>query len=608
MRNFLKKISGGIFAAVIIMNTLPSVAGAYNVGDVIGKVLSTDIITYIEGVQMPSFNIKGRTAIVVQNLNALGTGLDFGVSYDDLSRTLTITNSDIYGTGNRGFFYFAGDVSSKPVGTPVKNVQYTDIKTVFDGTELESFNIEGFTCVYADDLAKLCGTYVWDETARTVNIYRENSYVPSVTNKLTYHMLPAEESVITADEITYRWGEEDTSFLTTLGDGTFAAVEISEQINIELYDSQFNHFSSYSVPRELPLFGGLYFGESHNYIAFGQENLLEDNSREVIRIAIYDKSFAKIREVSINNCKTAVPFDASSGEMYENGDYLVLHTSRSQYADENGSRPQTQLTVIIDKNTWKSVNMLGKFQYNHTSHALREFVRIDGDKIITANLSDAAPLRGVFLQELDLSGQVLHTQNLFTAGGNAGANCTGMMVGGLEVSSTGYLVPISTIDHSLATAYSNVNIEGIDRENRDIYLVWTDKNTKETRKTCLALNTGAKLSGSVPYIVKLPEDKFMVLWQKFSDSLNDSDEFCYAVVDENGTRIGATYTLKGKLSESCQPIFTNGSIVWYVNTPSGREFYSLNADTDGLSRPVESTPPTEEIPSAEKAPSEVDGI
>lgn len=609
MKNFFKKTLGGFICAVMIF-CLPSVADAYRVGDVTGKVLSTDIVTFVEGIEMPSFNIKGRTAIVVQNLNALGTGLDFGVSFDEESRTLTITNTDIYGTGNRGFFYFAGDISKKPVGTPVKNVQYTDIKTVFNGTELESFNIEGFTCIYADDLAKVCGTYIWDENARTVNVYREssNAYVPSLEKNVSYHMLPAEESVITMDEILNRWGENATSYLAASENGIYTTVEIGEDINIEQYDSSFNHFSSFTVPKELPLFGGLYFGGLYNYIAFGQENFLEDNSREVIRIGVYDKNFTKVRDISINNCKTAVPFDASSGEMYENEDYLVLHTSRSQYMDENGIRPQTQLTVIIDKKTWQPVNMLGKFQPNHTSHALREFVRIDGDKIITANLSDAAPLRGAFLQELDTAGQVFSTYGLFSAGGNAGANCTGMMVGGLEVTPSGYLVPISSIDHSLATSYSNVNIDGIDKENRDVYLVWADKNAKKVYNTCLARYTGANQCASVPYIVKLPENKFMVLWQKFSDTFNESNEFCYAVVDENGARLGATYTLGGSLSESCQPIYSNGRVIWYVNTPSGREFYSLDADTSRLTKPMEMTPPTQDVPVPEKAPEVVDGI
>ena len=119
------------------------------------------------------------------------------------------------------------------------------------------------------------------------------------------------------------------------------------------------------------------------------------------------------------------------------------------------------------------------------------------------------------------------------------------------------------------------------------------------RRLVLARYTGASLCGSVPYIVKLPEDKFMVLWQKFNDNLKDSNEFCYAVVDHNGVRIGATYTLSGKLSESCRPIYANGNVIWYVNSEHGREFYSLSADISALTQKtptkVEETKPEKEI-------------
>jgi len=578
MNNKTKKILCSALASILTLSS--HAVFSANVGDVVGKVLSTDIVTYIDGIQVPSFNINGRTAIVVENLNAMG--LSFGVSYDDSNRMLTIAGSDIYQTGGLGYFHFENSVSSLPVGTPVMDVLYTDIKTVFNTAVLESFNIGGFTCIYSDDLAKQCGTYVWDEAARTVNVYRDGVYVPSISKVNSYHVLDADDSVITKSQTFDRWGKAATSHLIPNSDGSFTAVEVSEHINIENYDSSFNHLSSFAIKKELPLFGGLYVGKDYNYIAFGQENLLEDNSREVIKIAIYDKSFVKISEVSINNCKTAVPFDASGGEMFEDERYLVLHTSRSQYADENGSRPQTQLTVIIDKTSWKPVNILSKFQYNHTSHALREFVRIDDGRLITANFSDAAPLRGAFLQELDFSGKVLYTQSIFNVGGPAGANCTGAMIGGFEVSPEGYLVSMNTIDHALATGYSNVNIEGIDRENRDIYLLWTDKNTWEQRHTCLARYTGVGSSGSVPYLVKLPDSKFMVLWQRFNDYSEDSNTLCYAIADSEGNQLGKTYSVSGRLSSSCKPVVSNGKVVWYVNSENGREFYSIDADVSAI--------------------------
>ncbi len=560
-------------------------AFAYKIGDKIGKVLSTDIVTYIENIKVPSFNIAGRTAVVVENLNAMS--LPFGVSYDDASRTLTIADSDIFGTGGRGFFHFDGKLSKKPVGTPIMDVLYTDIKTVYNGTVLESFNIGGFTCVYADDLAKECGIYEWSEEARTVNVYIGEKKPPLLSSKIAQTKLPADESVITKDETTHRWASPGKSHLIKNDNGTFTAVEIAEHVNLETYDSDFNLLHSIAIKKELPIFGALYVGKDYNYIAFGQENLLDDNSREVIKIVIYDKNFAKISEVSISNCKTAIPFDASGADMSEDERYLVLHTSRSGYRDENGQRPQTQLTVIIDKSTWQVVNMLGKFQYNHTSHALAQFTQIDDGKILTANLSDAAPLRAVFLQELDIYGKVKRTQSLFNIGGPLAANCTGTMLGGFEVSESGYMAAISSIDHSLPTGYNSINIEGIERENRDIYLLWTDKNTWEMRHTCLARYTGVALTGSVPYLVKLEDGNFMVLWQRFTDSENESDTISYAFIDKDGKQIGKTQTTHAQLSESCVPIAANGRVVWYVNQSGTRKFYSLSADTSRFSKESE---------------------
>lgn len=594
MKNIFKRVFCTFSAAMLAMASQG--AFAFKIGDSVGKVLSTDIVTYIDNIEVPSFNIAGRTAVVVENLSSCG--LSFGVSYDDATRTLTIADSDIFGSGGRDYFHFEGNTSSKPVGTPIMNVLYTDIKTVYNETQLESFNIGGFTCIYADDLAKICGTYEWDEHSRTVNVYRSGkTYTPVIKVTNSQHILPAEESIITKDETFDRWGKSASSHLIKNDDGTYTAVEISEHVNIENYDSNFNRLSSFAIKKELPIFGTLYAGKDFNYIAFGQENLLDDNSREVIRIVIYDKSFVKISEVSINNCKTAIPFDASGAEMHEDDRYLVLHTSRSQYRDENGVRPQTQLTVIIDKYTWTVSNMLGKFQYNHMSHALREFVKIDDGRLITANFSDAAPIRGAFLQELDFSGKVLHTQSIFNVGGPLAANCTGAMIGGLEASDSGYLVSMSSIDHSLPTGYSSINIEGIDRENRDIYLLWADKNTWEMRHTCLARYTGVELTGSVPYLVKLSDTNFMVLWQRFTDYSNESDTLSYAFVDKDGKQIGQTQTIRGKLSESCRPIESDGRVVWYVNTPSGRQFYSIDADSTRVAAKENAQAPKEpEVP------------
>lgn len=576
-----KKILSALYTSFFVFSMLCANVSALNTGDIIDKVLSTDIVTYIDSVRVPSFNIQGRTAVLAENLNACK--LDYSVIYDDALRTLSIYPHSAQGSV-RDTFYFDTDTSSKPVGTPIMNVLFTDINAYVNGTEIESFNIGGYTCIFADDLAKLCGEYEWDESARTVNVRTFGKQkLPSAVKIPSTRMLTADDSVITKSETFNRWASPAKSHIATSENGEYVTVEISEHVNIETYDSDFNLINSFAIKKELPLFGGLYFGKEFNYIAFGQKNLLCDNSAEVIKIVIYDKNFVKISEIPVSNCKTTIPFDASNSEMFENDRYLVLHTARTQYPDENGNAPQTQLTVIVDKHTWQIVNMLGKYQYNHTSHALSQFVRIDEDKIITANYSDAAPVRGAFLQQLDFNGKVINTQSIFNTGGLAGANCTGAMIGGFEISDSGYLVTISTIDHSLPTGYSNINIDGIDRENRDIYLLWADKHTLELKHTCLAGYTATGLTGSSPYIVKLRSGTFMVLWQQFSDFSEESNTVCFAFIDKDGNQMGSTHSVTAQLSDSCAPIENNGKVVWYLNTADGRVFYSIDANSDAYS-------------------------
>lgn len=614
MKKTFKKTLCTVLSFFLLGSSSSIPASAYNVGDITGKILSTDIVAYVEGVQVPSYNINGRTAIVAQDLAKLGGNLNFGVYFDEESRVLTINDADIHGWGSSASLVYQKEVSKKPIGIPVGDVLFTDITTNFNGTPVESFNIDGYTCIYADDLGKLCGAYLWDETARRVDVYRNGSHIPNVTRTFSGRNFEAEEQVITKSETFARWGETGTSHIVKNADGTFTSVDVTEHINLETYASDFSHKASFAIAKELPLFGAFYAGNEYNYIAFGQENLLEDNSREVIRIVVYDKNFAKLREISVSNCKTAIPFDASGCEISENENYLVLHTARSQYLDEQGYRPQTQLTVIVDKKTWTVTNMLGKFQYNHTSHALQEFVKIDGDKIITANYSDAAPLRGAFLQELDFYGKVLYTQPMFNVSGSLGANCTGAMIGGLEVSDSGYLVPISSIYQTVPTAFTNTTIEGIDRENRDVYVLWADKNTRELRHTCLASYAWSGYTASVPYIVKLDDGNFMVLWQRFSDNEEESSTVCYAFTDGFGNQIGTTYTVTAQLSESCRPVVSDGRVIWYVNTDTSREFYSLNAVVPKVQLlPEEEIPsvtepsPEEEIPSITESSPEEEG-
>ncbi len=570
MKNTIKKFTCA-FLAIAVFSAVPCAFSA-NVGDKTGDVLSTDIVTYIEGVKVPSFNIAGRTAVVVENLNAME--LPFEVWYDDTTRTLSISEGK---GGERDYFHFADNESSAPIGTPIMDVLYTDIETFYQGKKLESFNIGGFTCIYATDLATLYGRYTFNEDTRAVDIFRQKDEAKGEAfSKQTTAKLPANESIISKGDTMVRWGRSQKSYLVQNEDGTYSTIEFSGGLNIEQYDSDFKHISSQKIKLDYPIFGGFLAGLEYNYVVCGQENQKESDTLAVINISVYDKKFKKVKDIPIKDCKTSVPFDASNVSLAENGNLLVLHTARSQYKEENGTNPQTQLTVVIDKSSWTVVNSLDKFQPNHTSHALKGYADFDRDKIVTLNYSDANPVRGAFIHEMDLDGKLLSTKSIFKVPGPASANCTGAMPGGFGISGNSYITALSSIDHSLATDYSDTAIEGINSEERDIVILSTDKDSKETKKTVLTYYSGEGKTASVPYLVKLESGKFMVLWQRFDERSNTSNIFCYAFLDKNGNLLGEAKAAEGYLSADCQPTQIDGKVMWYTNTPSGRVFYEID--------------------------------
>ena len=128
---------------------------------VIDYVLYTDIRTYINDVEITSYNIKGNTAVVVEDLASYG----FDVAWDGTARTLKVVRN----AGKTVTGAAVTATSGGKVGDKAMPVYATDIKTYLDGKETESYNVGGRTIVYVDDLAKLYASdYKWDPSAKTL--------------------------------------------------------------------------------------------------------------------------------------------------------------------------------------------------------------------------------------------------------------------------------------------------------------------------------------------------------------------------------------------------------------------------------------------------------
>jgi hypothetical protein len=148
----------------------PQPAPTVPIGSVIGEVLKTDIVAYINGHAIPSYNINGDTAIVAEDLINYG----FDVYWDGAARELRIRR-----TPNQAFSPLPATAASPwDVGTKAFDVLATDIKTfiVVGQTEilLESFNINGFTAIYVDSLAAVFGTAAWLPLERELRVQLDN--------------------------------------------------------------------------------------------------------------------------------------------------------------------------------------------------------------------------------------------------------------------------------------------------------------------------------------------------------------------------------------------------------------------------------------------------
>lgn len=409
-------------------------------------------------------------------------------------------------------------------------------------------------------------------------------------------------SVTSAENIlgrdTERWSDVTTSFVYEY-DGYLYIVNVLGNINVTKYDAEFNKIDEFKVAPELSLWGGFFSGKTYNYIVFGQKNTEEDLSKETYRIVKYDKDFNRISQASIvgSQCNTTVPFDAGTVAMAENSDgtELTVHTSRERFTSEDGLNHQSQFTVILDTKTMQPINELKLFQNNHVSHSFNQFVRYDGNTPVLVDHGDAYP-RSVVLSKRTAGGSYSEL-DLFAIPGATGANCTGVNVGGFEVSADNYIVAINSIDHGKVTSYDSFNMYGLDKDERNAVILVSPKNNTDeakVKKIYLTDYVNKNLHATAPYLVKIDDNKFVVIWKEYK-LIEDTDYFGdkyiqykengvkYVIIDGNGNKIGQIQNLGAECNLSdCQPIYYNGEIVWYYEaSATERRICTLNLSNLG---------------------------
>lgn len=562
----MKKIMSMLLILAMAIPTLGTTAFASSTV----KAYVTESSTYLDGqpMYMNGFNILNNNYYRLRDLakHFSGTASQFDIAWNKENNAIEIITGQAYTPEKKedsSYLSYYGDYRAT----------LSTSKIIINGQPqlIKAYTIDNNNYVQLRDLAsKIPFTLEYNKQIDQITLFSkapDHAYRAKTNQEVMYN-----------GESSYfpRWKSTITSYLVNNEDGTISVVEANKNITIETYNEKYETRGNKSIPYELPLFGGFYSGDSYNYIAFGQENREENDNKEVIRIVRYDKSFNRIDSVSIRGGEsyTVEPFDAGSGRMTEAGDTLVFHTSRTRYTTGDGLNHQSQLTIIVDTKSMKVTNELGAFQSNHVSHSFDQYVLFDGNDHVLVDHGDAYP-RSIVLNKGD--GNLYSEVDLFDIPGSIGANTTGVSIGGFEQSTNNYIVAMNTIDHSLVDHYTSYEMVGLKKDQRDIMLSLlprTSTDNASVKHITLAKYVGTDHIASIPKLIKITDDKMMVLWQEF-DMENRPGDVKYVLVDGDGKSIGGIQTIKHFTLSECNPIVNGNNIVWYTNGSGSRMFYTI---------------------------------
>lgn len=161
----MKKVISVILSTVMMLMISTSVFAAN--GDIVGHIYSTDIRAYINGVEVESYNIGGKTAIVIEDIIKENS---HEYIYDDSIRTLKFFSL------NPHYLVEEKTQNKTKPGNIIGNIYETDIKTSIYDVTIPTYNIGGKTAVAIEDLgydgafSPIGGKFIWNEKDRSISL------------------------------------------------------------------------------------------------------------------------------------------------------------------------------------------------------------------------------------------------------------------------------------------------------------------------------------------------------------------------------------------------------------------------------------------------------
>lgn len=212
------KLTALILTVLFVLTAIPASAAIELTmpGESLGWVLYSDVVAYINGVPIRSYNIGGSTYVVAEELSEYGFSVNWYA--DEADGVLTIGS----GSGVVSAQYVPEPNVHRP-GDRAMPYLYTRIMTYMAGQPVFAANIGGLTCVAMDDLAYFyADRYVWDGVKGELHLtLRENCAAVIPGDYAFTYETPGYDPDRAVD------GEGAMWEFTKQADGTFALTDAS---------------------------------------------------------------------------------------------------------------------------------------------------------------------------------------------------------------------------------------------------------------------------------------------------------------------------------------------------------------------------------------------
>ena len=428
--------------------------------------------------------------------------------------------------------------------------------------------------------------------------------LPTVSAAGTVTKAEGTSSSNTIDISSHYYDNQDKtvkSYLYESGKNTLTRVEytgsalIAEDIDM----TTGKLIKSRTLDMPLSLFGGFYSGKDYNFVVTGESNSAESNDNKILAVTRYSKDFKSSKNVYLYGRNTYIPFDAGSCRMTEAGGKLYIHTCHEMYQSSDGYHHQANMSYVLNEETMKFEqehyqvswpDYTGKIgdAFGYSSHSFDQFITSDDTAVYAYDHGDAYP-RALRLHKYTLSDGYLSYSDLVTIPGSTGANYTSVTTGDMELSKNNVLIGVKMADMSGGSLDSYSAL-------KNIFVIVMPKSSigtsaKPTLVNLTNYSSGTKIKqNSAPRMVKINDNKFIVMWKECESISTDYDwdkgEWVttengavtrIAVIDGSGKLVGSVMQNKDIALSDCDPVLcSDGKVRWYTAFGSSPILYTLD--------------------------------